>query len=256
MGVVERLGCGSILLRQRALCDQGDRHADKDSVRENRARDHPGIIWIVGGAHLAEGRLQALKRFGAPVYVRHEIVHNRHVVEDAERTELRAFLTSVVSAGIATLLCLLLGYPLALGLTRVSKSWRTILLMFVILPFWTSFLLRVYAWMGLMGRSSWFNGLLTDIWNRIVPAGWAVRYNGALFEVDPSPDAVLGSNGAGPRFRDAPSESLRGRAGWPHRRRTPCAARPSTSRQASRRTARAPTDHQSEEQRRGAPSGH
>jgi hypothetical protein len=39
------------------------------------------------------------------------------------------------------------------GLTRVSKSWRNILLMLVILPFWTSFLLRVYAWMGLMGRS-------------------------------------------------------------------------------------------------------
>jgi putrescine transport system permease protein len=44
------------------------------------------------------------------------------------------------------------------GLTRVSPGWRNILLMLVILPFWTSFLLRVYAWMGLMGRNSWFNG--------------------------------------------------------------------------------------------------
>ena len=88
---------------------------------------------------------------------------------------LRAFLTSVMNAFVAALLCLLIGYPMALGLTRVSKSWRSILLMLVILPFWTSFLLRVYAWMGLMGKNSWFNGLLTDAWNFLVPIDWAVR---------------------------------------------------------------------------------
>lgn len=88
---------------------------------------------------------------------------------------IRAFLTSILNAGIATLLCLLIGYPMALALTRVSKSWRTILLMLVILPFWTSFLLRVYAWMGLLAKSSWFNGFLTDIWNLLVPVDWAVR---------------------------------------------------------------------------------
>ena len=88
----------------------------------------------------------------------------------------RAFITSLVSAGIATVFCLLIGYPMALGLTRVSKSWRNILLMLVILPFWTSFLLRVYAWMGLMGRSSWFNAGVTDIWNALVPASWSVDF--------------------------------------------------------------------------------
>lgn len=88
----------------------------------------------------------------------------------------RAFITSLVSAGVATSLCLLIGYPMALGLTRVSRSWRNILLMLVILPFWTSFLLRVYAWMGLMGRSSWFNALLTKIWNGIVPANWSIDF--------------------------------------------------------------------------------
>jgi putrescine transport system permease protein len=88
---------------------------------------------------------------------------------------LRAFLTSLVNAAIATFFCLLIGYPMALGLTRVSPSWRNILLMLVILPFWTSFLLRVYAWMGLMGKSSWFNVMLTDAWNFLVPIDWAVR---------------------------------------------------------------------------------
>ena len=88
---------------------------------------------------------------------------------------LRAFLTSLANAAIATVFCLLIGYPMALGLTRVSRSWRGVLLMLVILPFWTSFLLRVYAWMGLMGKSSWFNVALTDAWNFLVPIDWAVR---------------------------------------------------------------------------------
>jgi putrescine transport system permease protein len=88
---------------------------------------------------------------------------------------IRAFLTSILNAGVATIFCLLIGFPMALALTRVSKSWRTILLMLVILPFWTSFLLRVYAWMGLLAKSSWFNGMLTDVWNFLVPIDWAVR---------------------------------------------------------------------------------
>ncbi|KAB2887019.1 MAG: ABC transporter permease subunit [Albidovulum sp.] len=88
---------------------------------------------------------------------------------------IRAYLTSIANAGLATLLCLLIGYPMALGLTRVSPAWRNILLMLVILPFWTSFLLRVYAWIGLMGTNSWFNKLLTASWNWLVPTDWALR---------------------------------------------------------------------------------
>ncbi len=88
---------------------------------------------------------------------------------------LRAYLTSVVNAAIATVLCLLIGYPMALGLTRISRTWRSVLLMLVILPFWTSFLLRVYAWMGLMGTNSWFNKLLTGAYNLLVPTEWALK---------------------------------------------------------------------------------
>jgi putrescine transport system permease protein len=87
---------------------------------------------------------------------------------------IRSFLISLMNAATAMVLCLLIGYPMALGLTRVSKSWRNILLMLVILPFWTSFLLRVYAWMGLMGKNSWFNQMLTSLWNWITPEGWAI----------------------------------------------------------------------------------
>lgn len=87
----------------------------------------------------------------------------------------RAYLTSVWNALVATFFCLLIGYPMALGLTRVSRSWRNILLMLVILPFWTSFLLRVYAWIGLMGTNSWFNRGLTDLVNLVLPADMALR---------------------------------------------------------------------------------
>ena len=87
---------------------------------------------------------------------------------------IRAFVTSLTNAAGAMVLCLLIGYPMALGLTRVDRGWRNILLMLVILPFWTSFLLRVYAWMGLMGSNSWLNKLLTGAWNWVVPQAWDV----------------------------------------------------------------------------------
>ena len=85
---------------------------------------------------------------------------------------IRSFGVSLFNASIATVLCLLIGYPMALGLTRVSKAARRVLLMLIVLPFWTSFLLRVYAWIGLMGTNSWFNRLLTALYNVFVPQAW------------------------------------------------------------------------------------
>jgi putrescine transport system permease protein len=84
---------------------------------------------------------------------------------------LRAYLVSAWNAGVATLLCLLIGYPVALAITRTSRAARNVVLMLVILPFWVSFLLRIYAWMGLMGSTSWFNQILTAMINLGLPAG-------------------------------------------------------------------------------------
>ena len=80
---------------------------------------------------------------------------------------LRGYLTSLRNALLATALCLLLGYPMALGIARAKGVWRNILLLLVILPFWTSFLLRVYAWIGMMGSNSWFNRGLTSLHQRV-----------------------------------------------------------------------------------------
>lgn len=76
------------------------------------------------------------------------------------------YLRSVVMAAGATLLCLLLGFPMAYGIARCSPATRSMLLMLIILPFWISFLLRVYAWMGLMNNYGAINNLL--MWLGIV----------------------------------------------------------------------------------------
>ena len=70
------------------------------------------------------------------------------------------YLRSVVIAAIATLLCLALGFPMAYGIARARSEARSFLLLLVVLPFWISFLLRVYAWMGLMNNHGTINNLL------------------------------------------------------------------------------------------------
>ncbi|HJR23056.1 MAG TPA: putrescine ABC transporter permease PotH, partial [Dongiaceae bacterium] len=63
---------------------------------------------------------------------------------------IKAYWNSLVVAAVSTVVCLVIGYPFAYGMARCSHSVRNILLMLVILPFWTSFLIRVYAWIGLL----------------------------------------------------------------------------------------------------------
>ncbi|MCI0433780.1 MAG: ABC transporter permease subunit, partial [Gemmatimonadetes bacterium] len=71
-----------------------------------------------------------------------------------------SYLNSILTAGVSTLLCLLIGYPMAYGIARSTPAWRNLLLLFVMLPFWTSFLLRVYAWMGILKNNGAINNLL------------------------------------------------------------------------------------------------
>ncbi|MFO1126300.1 MAG: ABC transporter permease subunit [Methylocystis sp.] len=63
-------------------------------------------------------------------------------------------------AATSALICLLIGYPMAYALTRAPVQWRAILLLLVILPFWTSFLIRVYAWMALLRPTGILNNVL------------------------------------------------------------------------------------------------
>jgi putrescine transport system permease protein len=75
----------------------------------------------------------------------------------------QAFLNSIKVAAISTLLCLLVGYPMAYAIARASSTWRNVLMMMVILPFWTSFLLRVYALIGILKPTGLLNNLLLSL---------------------------------------------------------------------------------------------
>ena len=71
-----------------------------------------------------------------------------------------SYLYSVKVAAVSTLCCLLLGYPMAYGIARSTPTLRNLYLMLIILPFWTSFLLRVYAWIGLLKNNGVINNVL------------------------------------------------------------------------------------------------
>ncbi|QDI78180.1 MULTISPECIES: ABC transporter permease subunit [Leisingera] len=70
---------------------------------------------------------------------------------------LKAYLNSVKVAAIATLLCLMIGYPVAYAMAKAPQEWRKTLLLLVILPFWTSFLIRIYAWIGILKNEGFLN---------------------------------------------------------------------------------------------------
>ena len=75
----------------------------------------------------------------------------------------RSYLSSLQIAGFSTLITLLVGYPIAYGMARAPVQWRAALLMLVILPFWTSFLIRVYAWIGILKKEGLLNLALESI---------------------------------------------------------------------------------------------
>jgi putrescine transport system permease protein len=76
---------------------------------------------------------------------------------------INAYLSSLKIAGIATFLTLLVAYPMAYGMARAPKDWQPTLMMLVILPFWTSFLIRIYAWIGILKPEGLLTLLLTNL---------------------------------------------------------------------------------------------
>ena len=85
---------------------------------------------------------------------------------------LHSYLKSLEVAAVSTALLLLIGYPLAYGIARSPRGLQPLLVMLVVLPFWTSFLIRVYAWINILQR----DGLLNDVLMRLhlidAPRAW------------------------------------------------------------------------------------
>lgn len=84
------------------------------------------------------------------------------------------YLRSILMATAATVLCLLLGFPMAYGIARSKPAVRSFLLLLIVLPFWISFLLRVYAWMGLMNNTGVINNVL--LWFGIIDQPLQIMY--------------------------------------------------------------------------------
>ena len=79
---------------------------------------------------------------------------------------IEAYLQSIQVAAVSTALCLVIGYPLAWAVAHSKVSTRNILLLLVILPSWTSFLIRVYAWMGILKDNGVLNNVL--LWLHVI----------------------------------------------------------------------------------------
>ncbi|WP_413875888.1 ABC transporter permease subunit [Albidovulum sp.] len=81
---------------------------------------------------------------------------------------ITAYVSSLKIAVISTIMTLLVGYPIAYGMAQAPDEWRPTLMMLVILPFWTSFLIRIYAWIGILSNEGFLNQFL--MWTGITSA--------------------------------------------------------------------------------------
>ena len=111
------------------------------------ARPPYGPLWEV----LADGSLDILANLD----------NYRLLVADA--LYRNAYLSSIRIAAVSTILALLVGYPIAYYVARAPEPRRTLLLLLIILPFWTSFLLRVYAWIGFLQREGVINQVIVGL---------------------------------------------------------------------------------------------
>ncbi len=87
---------------------------------------------------------------------------------------IAALLNSLKIAAISTFVTLLIGYPMAYAIARAKESHRSILMMLVILPFWTSFLIRVYAWMSILSTTGLLNNFL--LWLGVIDQPLEILY--------------------------------------------------------------------------------
>jgi putrescine transport system permease protein len=100
---------------------------------------------------LEEGALQIKLLIGSYTYLLNEPLY------------VSSWLYSIKVAFFSTIFCLMLGYPMAYAIARSTPTYRNIFLMLIILPFWTSFLLRVYAWIGLLKNDGVINNMLLAV---------------------------------------------------------------------------------------------
>jgi putrescine transport system permease protein len=129
-----------------------------------------------------------------------------------------SYLRSLVVAAVSTAILLLIGYPIAYGMARLPRSWQGVAMMLVIVPFWTSFLIRIYAWINILQHDGLLNKILLALHLVSVPVVWlstdSAMYLGIVYsylpfmilplyatlaKLDPALLEVAGDLGASPR---------------------------------------------------------
>lgn len=117
----------------------------------------------------ADGMLQLTLKLGNYIFITEDELY------------VTAYLTSLKFAALTTLGCLIIGYPFAYFMARARASLQPVLLMLVMLPFWTSFLLRVYAWKGLLSDHGWAADLIIGLGlDQLLLAGGLISAPGKL----------------------------------------------------------------------------
>lgn len=109
---------------------------------------------------------EGFKRFAAALSV------ENYAALTQDRLYVASYLKSLQIAAVSTLLLLLIGYPIAYAMARAPARLQSVLLLLVILPFWTAFLIRVYAWMTILQRDGLFNQALVGLGIVDAPVVW------------------------------------------------------------------------------------
>jgi putrescine transport system permease protein len=118
------------------------------------------VVFYISVGEMEGVQLPRIAQFAdGVVQLRVKLSNYVYIVEDDRY--FRTYISSLKYAAITTLVCLLIGYPFSYFMARAKASMQPMLLMMVMLPFWTSFLLRVYAWKGLLGENGWVSNLLS-----------------------------------------------------------------------------------------------
>ncbi len=112
-----------------------------------------GAITVEDVAHVVDGAVKLSLKYSNYVFIATDGLY------------FHSYMASIKYAFVTTVFCLLIGYPFAYFMARAKASLQPTLLMLVMLPFWTSFLLRVYAWKGLLDEGGWVANLI--VWLHI-----------------------------------------------------------------------------------------
>lgn len=129
-----------------------------------------------------------------------------------------SYLRSLVVAGVSTSILLLIGYPIAYAMARLPKRWQAVAMMLVIVPFWTSFLIRIYAWINILQHDGPLNQILLALHLVSAPVVWlstdTAMYLGIVYsylpfmilplyatlaKLEPALEEAAADLGAGPR---------------------------------------------------------